>query len=125
MAFKSVSPAPREFVKPRKWLDWKKGEFVDGVLIECEEKDKFKKPIFAVEVTNSNFDYPIGTPIYLNCGGNFRNMMDAVEVGEKVRILYRGQNKMGPKSSHPGELTHDIDVQIDDGSESASEDGLL
>jgi hypothetical protein len=113
MSFKSVNPASKKFVTPRKWNDWKKDDYVVGTKVECTEVDKFKKPIYALTVKESNFGAPVGQTIYLNNGGNFANMINMVEEGEDCRIEYRGMNVI-KKGQWAGQKTHDIDVQIPD-----------
>jgi hypothetical protein len=125
MGYKSVNPNNKEFVKPRKWADWKKGDFLLGKKVECKELDKYKKPIFAIVTQESNFGAAAGETVYLNCGGNFRAMIEMVEDGETCRIEYRGMNKMGPKSSHPGEMSHDMDVQIPSEETAEDEESVL
>lgn len=125
MGYKSVNPNQRDFVKPRKWKDWKKGDFALGTKVECKELDKYKKPIFAIKVKDSNFGAEVGALLYLNCGGNFRAMIEMVEDGEDCRIEYKGMNTMGPKSSHPGELSHDMDVQIPSDETAEDEESVL
>lgn len=122
MSYKSVNTSLKNFVTPRKWNDWKKGDFVVGTKVECKELDKYKKPIYAVVVKESNFGAEAGKPIYLNCGGNFRNMIEMVEDGEECRIEYRGMNVI-KKGEWKGSNTHDIDVQIP--SAETSEDDVL
>jgi hypothetical protein len=111
MSYKSVNPNQKDFIKPRKWTEWKQGDYIIGKKIECKETDKYRKPIYAVVVEESNFGAEIGKPIYLNCGGNFRAMIDMVEDDENCRIEYRGMNII-KKGEWKGEKTHDIDVQI-------------
>ena len=62
----------------------------------------------------------------MNCGGNFRNMMDVVEDGETIRVTYTGMNKM-KTGEYAGEMTHAMTVEIaePDGAESASEDASV
>jgi hypothetical protein len=130
--FKSVNPNNREFVKTRKWKDWVKENYVIGKVVPCSEVDKFKKPIFALIVQESNFGAEVGKPIYLNCGGNFKNLMDMVEEGETIKVVYRGMNKI-KKGQWAGTETYDIDVQIaaeggaasEDAPSSSDSDGLL
>ena len=124
MGYKSVNPNQKDFLKPRKWKDWKQGDFVIGKKVECKELDKYKKPIYAVIVKESNFGAEVGQPLYLNCGGNFRNMIEMVEDGEDCRIEYRGMNKI-KKGEWAGEQTHDIDVQIPSDETAEDEDSVL
>lgn len=124
MSYKSVNPASKNFVTPRKWKDWKKGDFVVGIKVECAELDKYKKPIYAVIVQESNFGAEVGKPLYLNCGGNFRNMIEMVEDNETCRIEYRGMNVI-KKGEWKGEQTHDIDVQIPSEETAEDEDSVL
>lgn len=122
MSYRSVNPNQKEFVKPRRWKDWKPNEYVIGTKVECKEKDKFKKPIYAIKVRESNFDAPVGELLYLNCGGNFQNLIEMVEDGEECKIIYKGMAKI-KKGEWSGEKTHDIDVQMAAGAEaSESED---
>lgn len=113
MSYKSVNPNQKEFVVTRKWKDWKEGEFVIGTKIECNEKDKFKKPIYALMVKQSNFGHEVGTPIYLNAGGNFVALIDMVEEGEECKIVYNGMSKI-KKGEWAGSMTYNIDVQMSD-----------
>lgn len=110
----------KDFLKPRKWKDWKSGEFLEGIILECNEKDKYKKPIFLIKVTDSNFSAVVGSEIALNCGGNFKNQMDLGNVGEKVKISYGGETKI-LKGEFKGELTHVIKVEFDEESGAADE----
>lgn len=118
---KSVNPkAPKEFVKTRKWKEWKAGEYVDCTFEGVgNHHDKFGKDIYEFKVIEANFDVEPGSMLYLNCGGNFQNLMGMVSLEDKVRVVYKGMTKI-TKGKWAGTMTHDIDVQIDDDVTSAS-----
>ena len=120
MAFTAVNSSGKIFVVTRKWKEFTEGEYLVGILEECEEKDKFKKPIFAIKVSESNFKHPTGTNIYLNCGGNFLNDMNTVETGEKIKISFNGKTKI-KSGDWKGSDTYVIKVEIDSAT-SANED---
>ena len=127
MAFKKIitgnGTSNGNWPTPRKWKDWKKDDYVIGTKGVSEHKDKYKKPIYFVVVQESNFGAKKGEKLFMNCGGNFRNMMDVVEDGETIRVTYTGMNKM-KTGEYAGEMTHAMTVEIaePDGAESASED---
>lgn len=111
MQFKSVSTSGKDFVKPRQWKEWKQGDYVIGTKVECKEVDKYKKPIFSLVVKESNFGAEVNKPIYLNCGGNFRNMIEMVEDGEICRVQYKGMTPI-KKGDYKGTNTHVMEVGI-------------
>jgi len=122
MAYTAVNKTLKNFVVTRKWKEFTKGEFFEGIVEECNEKDKYKKPIFAFKVISSNFNHPVGTNIYLNTGGNFINDMNQVEVGEKVKISFDGKAKI-KSGEWQGSETYVIKVEVD--TEENSNDELI
>ena len=120
MSFKPVNKNLKNYVMSRKWKEFTAGEFAIGTLEECDQVDKFGKPIFAIKIIETNFNYPVGTNLYLNCGGNFQNDMSQVEVGEKVKISYDGEVEI-KKGKWKGSMTHSILVQVE-AKDEASED---
>lgn len=120
MAFKSTNPNSKEFIKTRKWKDWKKDEYFIGEFEEVgKHHDKFGKDIYSFTVRESNFGAEPGEVIHLNLGGNFQNLMESVSLGDEVKVLYKGMAKI-TKGKWTGTMTHDIDVQVDE-PESANE----
>lgn len=123
MSYVSVNPSLKNFPKPRQWKSWNSGEYVVAIYENCDAKDKYKKPIFQFKVIESNFEAKKGETLYLNCGGNFLNLMNTVEEGEEVKIEYGGETEI-KKGQWKGEMTHVIDVKIKapEGKESTDQD---
>jgi hypothetical protein len=111
MSYVSVNPSLKNFPKPRQWKNWKANEYLVAVYENCDAKDRYNKPIFQFTVIESNFEAKKGETIYLNCGGNFQNLMNSVEEGEEVKIEYGGETEI-KKGKWKGEMTHVIDVKI-------------
>lgn len=124
MSYVSVNPSLKNFPKPRQWKNWNKDEFVVAVYENCDAKDKYKKPIFQFTVVESNFEAKKGETLYLNCGGNFQNLMNSVEEGQEVRIDYGGQTEI-KKGQWKGEMTHVIDVKIKAEDATTEQDDLI
>jgi hypothetical protein len=110
------------FVKPRQWKDWKSGEVLKASFENLDNVDRYGKPIYGFKVIESSFGAEVGSMIYLNCGGNFKKAMDEASLEDRLIITYKGMNKMGPKSTHPGTMTHSIEVVLDDSSNETSDD---
>lgn len=112
MEFKSVNKNSKDFVKTFKWKEAVAGQFVVGTYENCDQLDKFGKPIFGFKVIETNIPgYGPGSDLYLNCGGNFKNLMDEVSLEDKVKIVYSGMAKI-TKGKWSGTMTYDIDVQV-------------
>lgn len=124
MSYRSVNPAARNFIKTRAWKTWTEGEEVEGYKFESSETDKFGKPIYGLKVISSNFGAKEGEDLYLNTGGNFQNLMDMVEEGEKIKVVYKGMAKV-KKGKWAGTMTHNIDVLMEGQESEETESDVL
>lgn len=121
MKFVSVNPTLKEFVKARQWKDWKVGEYVIGQFDNVDHQDKYGKVMYGVKVIESNFDVAPGSLIYLNGGGNLKNDMEQLSLGDTFKVTYGGKVKI-TKGQWAGSMSHAIKVEI---AENGSDEELI
>ena len=120
MGFKAVGNGS-SFVKARGWKEWNSGDFVIGEFDNIDNTDKFGNLIYGIKVNSSSFDAAVGSVVHINSGGNVKNLMNEVSLGDIIKVTYKGKAKI-TKGKWTGTMTHDISVEVSDDSSKLSED---
>lgn len=120
MGFKRVIQGGKDFLKPKKWEEWTKGDYIEGEYVNASELDRYGKPIYEIRVTDKKLtgsDPTILTgdrkgiiPLYPN--GGLMKQMEHASYGDKVRITYDGMNEI-KKGKWKGEMAHAVILEID------------
>jgi hypothetical protein len=125
MRFKELGTSG-SFVKARGWKDWKNDDFVIGEFDNVDHTDKFGNLIYGIKVQESSFDAVKGSVVHINSGGNLKNLMNEVSLGDVIKVVYKGKVKI-PKGKWTGTMTHDISVLLleDDGKPATTSEDLI
>lgn len=98
----------------KKWDLWSVNDYMVCKLKDDSREDKFKKPIYDVEIVESSFDdLKPGQMFVMNAtGGLVKKMSEAeVDIGQTFKVVYLGKNKI-TKGQWAGTMAHNIDVQL-------------
>lgn len=110
------------FVKAKGWKEFNIGDYVEGEFDNIDHQDKFGNLIYGIKVSASSFNAPVDSLVHLNSGGNMKNLMNEVSLGDKIRVTYKGKAKI-TKGKWTGTETHNIEVEVAE--ESNKQDDLI
>jgi hypothetical protein len=109
------------YVKAMGWKQWNKGDYIVGEFDNVDHQDKFGNPIYGIKVDKASFPVTSGELIHINSGGNLKNLMNEVSLGDIIKVQYNGKAKI-TKGKWTGTETHDIAVELFEDSSKPSDD---
>lgn len=97
----------------KKWDLWPLNSFMVAKLLDDSRVDKFGKPIYDVEIVETDIGASVGAKFQLNAtGGLVKKMNDnEVSIGDTFKVVYLGKNKI-EKGTWKGTMAHNIDLQL-------------
>lgn len=100
----------------KKWDLWPLNSFMVAKLLDDSRVDKFGKPIYDVEIVETDIGASVGAKFQLNAtGGLVKKMNDnEVSIGDTFKVVYLGKNKI-EKGTWKGTMAHNIDLQLPEG----------
>jgi hypothetical protein len=100
----------------KKWDLWPINSFMVCTLLDDSRSDKFGKPIYDVEVVESDLGPAKGSKFQLNATGGLTKKMNdnEVSIGDTFKVVYLGKNKI-EKGTWKGTMAHNIDLQLPEG----------
>ena len=111
----------------RKWAKW---AIEDTLVAEYvrQDTDQYKKPSWVMKVISVSFEdaeaeekFAPGKQIGLNSNGMLDKVMEEMDLGEVVQIVYKGMDPMG-KGPNEGDLAHCVEVSVAEGYEDEDDD---
>lgn len=117
------------------WKFWEEGDWVEGKLIGTSE-DKYNKTNYQIEVEDSDLAYSCenlvkdkdskvtsleikkGDTLILNSMGSLDYKMQSVEVGQTVKVTYKGVTKLPEDHKFKNKDSHQVDVEVAESDES-------
>lgn len=107
----------------KKWDLWPLNSYMVCKLQDDSRVDKFGKPIYDVEVVETDIGVAAGQKFQLNAtGGLVKKMTDnEVSIGDTFKVVYLGKNKI-EKGTWKGTMAHNIDLQLPEGKITVSND---
>ena len=107
----------------RKWSDWQEEDYVIGKYVKSGE-DQYGNPswsltIYDAEMSDKKFAKSIlEKTLILNSAGQLNKAMEEIELGEIVKVTYKGTSKI-EKGKYKGKEAHlhDVEIMHEDGAE--------
>lgn len=100
----------------KKWDLWPLNSYMVCKLVDDSRQDKFGKPIYDVEVVETDIGATVGSKFQLNSTGGLTKKMNdnEVSIGDIFKVVYLGKNKI-EKGTWKGTMAHNIDLQLPQG----------
>jgi hypothetical protein len=100
----------------KKWDAWPVNSYMVCKLVDDSRSDKFGKPIYDVEVIETDIGAAAGSKFQLNSTGGLTKKMNdnEVSIGDIFKVVYLGKNKID-KGQWKGTMAHNIDLQLPEG----------
>lgn len=106
----------------KKWDLWPVDSYMVAKLLDDSKNDKYGKPIYEVEVIETDLNVKPGTHFQLNSTGGFTKKMtdNEVSIGDTFKVVYLGKNEI-TKGQWKGTKAHNIDLQLPESKEASDE----
>lgn len=110
----------------KKWDLWPINSYMVAKLLDDSRSDKFGKPIYDVEVIDTDLGVASGQKFQLNATGGLTKKMNdnEVSIGDTFKVVYLGKNKI-EKGTWKGTMAHNIDLQLPEGKITRTDDNEL
>ena len=94
----------------RAWKEWSEGDEFIGKFIR-DGKDQFGNPCWVFECMETNFEsgFKVGRNATLNSAGGLNKVMEEIDPGTIVQVVYNGVNEM-TKGPFAGKMAHSVEV---------------
>lgn len=113
--------------KYKPWSKWEVSDFIVGKYVS-DSVDNYGKPNYRLEVLEANFkakDHPApGEAFTLNSCGSLDSAMEEITIGDVVKIIYKGRDKM-TKGPYKGKEFSVLEVLKATSTAQTEEDSVL
>lgn len=111
------------------WKHWEPEDWVEGRFLGTST-DQFDKTNYQIEVEDHELDYSLenfvkspecknksleikkGDTLILNSMGSLDYKMQSVEVGQTVKVTYKGVTKLPENHKYKNKDSHQVDVEV-------------